>query len=587
MMISRLLLATSCLVLFSSCTSSHDVMQVAIAPNGIEPAAAVEEPVQPVEQWDDVKDVSGLVSGYLRALIAETDGDSVEAAKGYSAVSKANPDNSDMLYRALAMQLANGDIAGATKIAKKLTDKNEPITATVQLLLMVDAVKAGDYPRAQKTLAALRNKEADLLPFEILSGYLALEQGQEVDAVVQSIKNYPEQDGLEAEKNYHIGRIYERAGDTETALQYYAQGYLLNPTYLPIIARLGGIYEQQGDFAKAVDLYRNFDDMKPNSALFSGAQANAAAHKKGPVEKFDIQSNIGEVMFSLANIMIGQESFLTAEQFLQLARYLRPDDFYIPFYQGIIAEHEQNYADAVRLYRQVPKNSSLAVAAQIRIAQTLAAAGKNDEAVKSLAEMISRGEKVELARQSIAEIYYNQKNYAKAVEYYNILLQNPPKEPTKREAALFFARGTAFERLKQFDKAEKDILESLQIFPDNAVALNYIGYMLVDLKLDQKRGKGYIEQAIALKPYDGSILDSLGWAFYREGDYKAALSHLERAANMLPADPTVTEHLGDVYMKLERTDEAKIQWQRALRLGPDEPSIRLEIEQKLQALQAH
>lgn len=584
MILGRLLLATSCLVLFSSCTNSHDEMKVAVAPGIIEPVTAAETPA---EQWADVKDVGGLVSGYLRALVAENEGNAAEAAKGYEAVAKANPENSDMAYRALSMQLANGDVAGATRVAKNLAAMNEPITAVVQLLLMVDAVKESDYTSAQKTLAALRSKDADLLPFEILSGYLSLEQGQDVETIVQGIKNYPEQEGLEAEKNYHIGRIYERAGDTETALQYYAQGFVLNPTYLPIINRLGNIYEHQGEFNKAVDLYKTFDELKPASALFTGAQVNAAAGKVSPEESFTVQSNIGEVMFSLANIMIGQESFLTAEQFLQMARYLRPQDYYIPFYQGIIAEHEQSYDEAVIFYRKVPTGSGLGVAARLRIAQTLAAAGKHNEAVDALAEMIKRGEKPELARQTIAEIYYNQKDYAKAVEYYNVLLQNPPKEMTKREAALFFARGTAFERLKKFSLAERDIEKSLSIYPDNAVALNYIGYMLVDLKLDQKRGKDYIVRAIALKPSDASIMDSLGWALYREGDYKAALSHLERAASLLPADPTVTEHLGDVYLKLDRPDEAKIQWQRALRLGPDEPETRLQIEQKLQALQVH
>lgn len=582
MIFTRLLLATSCLVLFNSCTS-HGEEVIAVSTSA-ESAPVVEIPA---EQWQDVQDVGGLVSGYLRAVIAEIDGNTSEAAKGYSQVAKANPENVDMLYRALSLELANGNMPEATRIAQKLVDKGEQVTATVQLLLMVQAVKDSDYTKAQKILTSIRTAENDLLPFEILSAYLSLEQGQDVDIVVQGIKNYPEQEGLEAEKNYHIGRIYERSNDTATALQYYAQGYLLNPTYLPIIARLGSIYEHRGEFDKAIDLYKNFDELKPASALFAGAQTNAAAHRVGPQESFTLQSNIGEVMFSLANIMIGQESFLMAEQFLQMSRHLRPQDVYVPFYQGIIAEHEQSYDEAVAFYKQVPPNSGLGVAARLRIAQSLSADGKEDEAVKVLAEMVKKGEKTDLARQTIAEIYYNQKDYAKAVEYYNALLQSPPKELTKREAALFFARGTAFERLKQFDKAVNDLEKSITIAPDNAVVLNYIGYMLVDLKMDQKRGKSYIERAVSLRPQDGSILDSLGWAYYREGDYTTALGHLERAANLLPADPTVTNHLGDVYLKLNRPDEAKIQWQRALRLGPDEPAVRLEIEQKLQALQAH
>lgn len=585
MIFSRLLLASSCLVLFTSCTSQAD-LQLAQQATTVEPAPAVVAE-QPIEQWQDVNDVGGLVSGYLRALIAEGEGDAAEAAKGYAQVAKTNPENADMLYRAMSMQLANGELPAAIKVAHQLLARNEQITPAVQLLLVVDAVKGGDFTRAQKYLADLRMQEEDLLPFEALHAYLALEQGQDLETVIQNIKNYPAPEGMETEKNYHIGRMYERAGDVETALQYYAQGFILNPTYLPLIARLGNIYEHQGEFNKAVELYKTFDELKPNSALFAGAQTNALAKKVGPKESFSAQSNTAEVMFSLANLMIGQESFLLAEQFLQMARYLRPQDAYIPFYQGIIAEHEQDYPRATTFYREIPESSGLGVAARLRTAQTLSAANKDDEAVAVLTNMIKRGEKVDLARQSIAEIHYNQKDYAKAVEYYNVLLQNPPKEMTKREAALYFARGTAFERLKQFERAERDIEKSLSIFPDNAVALNYIGYMLVDLQRDQKRGKRYIEQALALKPYDGSIIDSLGWAYYHEGNYQEALIHLERAATLLPADPTVTEHLGDVYYKQGRLDEAKTQWLRALRLEPDEPAIRRNIEQKIQSLQAH
>jgi tetratricopeptide (TPR) repeat protein len=585
MIFSRLLLTTTCLVLFTSCTNQGDYGLVQ-APAIIEPAASA-DPQTPAEQWQDVSNLEGLVSGYLRALIAEGVGDASEAARGYAEVAKANPENMDMLYRALSMQLASGDLPAAIKIADQLKAKDQQVTPTVQLLRVADAVKRNDFQAAQQTLTELRSQEDDLLSFEVLSAYLALAQGAEVEAQVEAIKNFPAAEGQETEKNYHIGRIYEQAGDQKTALQYYAQGYVLNPTYLPLIARLGNIYEHQGEFSKAVDLYKTFDEMKPSSALFAGAQQNAMAKKVGRKESFTPQSNVGEVMFAIANLMISEESFLAAEQFLQIARYLRPHDMYIPFYQGIIAEHEQDYTRAVAFYREIPPADGIGLAARLRTAQALSASGKNDEAVAVLADMVKRGEKVDLARQTIAEIHYNQKDYAKAVEYYNILLQNPPKEMTKREAALYFARGTAFERLKQFDKAQRDIEKSLSIFPDNAVALNYIGYMLVDLKLDQKRGKRYIEQALALKPYDGSIIDSMGWAYYHEGNYAEALNYLERAATLLPADPTVTEHLGDVYYKQGRLDEAKTQWLRALRLEPDEPAIRHNIEQKIQSLQVH
>lgn len=575
------------LVGLGSCTSYSDLAPVAspLPSLATHPTETENETSSP--SWPEVTHVSQLVSGYLRAVIAESEGDAPAAAQGYHEAAQANPANGDIVYRALTMHLASGNLAAAVTLAQQLEQQQEPMLPTLRLLLFTDAVQRNDLTTAQHHLVQLRTPENDLLPFALLQAYLSRAQGEPLDAVVQSIKETPTPDGLEIEKNYHLGRMYESDHDVNTALQYYAQGFILNPAYLPIVARLGSIYEQQGQFNKAVDLYKTFDDIKPNSALFAGALVNAQHKKNTPPEVFTLASQVGEVMFSLANIMLGQESFLMAAQFLHMAHALRPQDPYITFYQGIVAEHEQDFSAALGFYQAISPSSGLGVAARLRRAQTLSAAGRYDEAMAILARMIQQKEKVNLARQAMAEILYNQKNYAQAVKYYDALLQNLPATMTPREAALYFARGTAFERLKRFDKAESDLEKSLSIYPDNPVALNYMGYMLVEQKRDLKRGRSYIERALAIKPQDGSIIDSLGWAYYLEGNDTQALQYLERASTLLPADPTVTEHLGDVYFRQGRLSEARTQWQRALRLGPDDVTTRQGIEHKLQALQGH
>ena len=88
-----------------------------------------------------------------------------------------------------------------------------------------------------------------------------------------------------------------------------------------------------------------------------------------------------------------------------------------------------------------------------------------------------------------------------------------------------------------------------------------------------------IQRAVELRPHSGAIIDSLGWAYYRLGDYDQALTHLERAVELEPADPTLNDHLGDVYWQLGRRIEARFQWRRALSYEPDNPA---PIEAKLQ-----
>lgn len=102
--------------------------------------------------------------------------------------------------------------------------------------------------------------------------------------------------------------------------------------------------------------------------------------------------------------------------------------------------------------------------------------------------------------------------------------------------------------------------------------MNYLGYMWVDRGERLAEGLALIERAAALRPNSGAIIDSLGWAYYRAGDYERALEQIERAIVLEPADATLNDHLGDVYWRLGRRTEARFQWRRALGLNPDNPA---------------
>ena len=133
---------------------------------------------------------------------------------------------------------------------------------------------------------------------------------------------------------------------------------------------------------------------------------------------------------------------------------------------------------------------------------------------------------------------------------------------------MFYDRGVALERAGQWPRAEGDLLHALDLKADQPLVLNYLGYSWVDRGENLDRGLKMIEKAVELRPEDGYIVDSLGWAHYRLGEYEKAAEYLEKATELVPEDPTINDHLGDAYWQTGRLVEARYQWRRAVQFGP-------------------
>ena len=118
-------------------------------------------------------------------------------------------------------------------------------------------------------------------------------------------------------------------------------------------------------------------------------------------------------------------------------------------------------------------------------------------------------------------------------------------------------------------KAEADFKKALELFPDQPMVLNYLGYSWVDQGINLEEGFRLLREAVRQRPNDGYIIDSLGWAHYRLGRYEEALKELEKAIELKPGDPVINDHLGDVYWKVGRKLEAKFQWNHARDLKPE------------------
>jgi Flp pilus assembly protein TadD len=148
-------------------------------------------------------------------------------------------------------------------------------------------------------------------------------------------------------------------------------------------------------------------------------------------------------------------------------------------------------------------------------------------------------------------------------------------EPAEgRYWSLFYSRGIALERSGQWPRAEGDFLRALELQSDQPLVLNYLGYSWLEKREHLDRALKMIERAVELRPNDGYIVDSLGWAHFQLGDYPQSIQYLERAIELLPEDPTINDHLGDAYWRSGRLAEARYQWQRALQFQPEADEVK-------------
>lgn len=223
---------------------------------------------------------------------------------------------------------------------------------------------------------------------------------------------------------------------------------------------------------------------------------------------------------------------------------------------------------AIKIYERIPHASPLHRNASIQMAADLDALERSEEAQKRLEELLKDDPKDLEATLALGNLLRGHKKFAECGEAYSKAIDLIGK-PEKANWTVFYFRGICYERSKQWPKAEADLKKALELYPDQPHVLNYLGYSWIDQGVNLDQGMEMIKKAVAQRPDDGYIVDSLGWAYYRLGNYEEATKELERAIGLKPEDPTINDHLGDAYWRIGRKLEATFQWNHARDLKPD------------------
>jgi tetratricopeptide (TPR) repeat protein len=556
----------------------------ALAMPGSVSAQTPDHPTDNSAQFPTSHDLKSLtMSGsYLAARHASVERDSNSAATFYRSALRTDPKNNDLLDRAFISSLADGDIDEAVKLAERIltVDKSNRVA---RLVLGVRDLKAKKYAAAQLNInQSIRGPVTDLVA-TLLSGWASYGAG-DTKAAVAGIDKLTGPEWYPIFKDLHAGLILELAGKEKDAGTRFERAYKLDDSMLRVADAYARWLSRYKDDPAATGIYEAFDKKLPRHPLVLEGLRETKAGKKLPPLVDSAQAGAAEALYGIGAMLTRRGGEDLALVYLQLSLYLAPNHPLALLSLADLYESVKKPAMAIKVYERMPASSPLKRNAEIQLATNLDAADRSDEAIKILKGVTSADSKDIEAIMALGNIERGRKKFADCVDTYSKGIDALPDANDKTNWVYYYYRGICEERSKQWSKAEADMRKALDLQPEQPHVLNYLGYSWVDQGINLDEGMKMIKRAVDQRPDDGYIVDSLGWAYFRIGNYEDAVKNLERAIDLKPEDPTINDHLGDAYWRVGRTLEAKFQWAHARDLKPepeDLPKIEAKIENGL------
>jgi tetratricopeptide (TPR) repeat protein len=514
---------------------------------------------------------------YLAARHAGTERDSAAAAAYYLNVLKADPKNPDLLGRAFLSVLTGGDIDQAGKLADRLlqVDRTDRIA---RLVVGVRALKQKDYSAARQNFGqSVRGPVTDLTA-TLLSAW-ALAGSGDTRVSIDTMDKLSGPDWYAIFKDLHAGLILDLANNKKEAGKRYERAYKVDPTAVRMVEAYGRYLARGGNKADALKVYGDFNKVLPDHPLIVQEMKAVNDGDKIPLLVDSPQAGAAEALYGLGASIGRRGGEDLALIYLQLALYLEPSHAMALLSLADLYESLKKPDLAIKVYERVPASSPLSRNAEIQLAGDLDQLDRADEAKKRLDHVIAEHPKDTEAILALGNIQRGRKEFAECADTYGKAIATIAK-PDKSNWVVFYFRGICYERSHQWPGAEADMKKALELYPEQPLVLNYLGYSWVDQGVHLDDGMDMIRRAVEQRPDDGYIVDSLGWAYFRTGNYDEAVKNLERAVELKPDDPTINDHLGDAYWRVGRTLEAHYQWTQAKDLGPEKEDLP-KIEAKL------
>nr|WP_246349639.1 tetratricopeptide repeat protein [Devosia subaequoris] len=497
-----------------------------------------------------------VTGSYMAGQQALKDLRTDEAARYFSDAAQADWDNPILIERAFVALATDGQIGKAASTARRMLEL-DPANELAELVVASEALKERRYGSAVRQLGQISQDSFSGITAGILRAWAMVGDNRGDDA--QALMEKLGANGLDEFLVFHRALMAEAAGDTELALELAARAFEAEP----YVARMAEVYARMlanaGRFDEAVAVLDAFEGEGLTHPIIEIVRESIEAGRRPGVFAANVQIGAAEMFHGIGVALSRDGSSDLALVFLRLGVYLDPGADVISLALGQLLDIAGQHQAANQIYDAIPANSAMKPMAVVRIAQNLDATGDRAEAIRRLHNIIATRPDDLDAVSVLGDLLRYDEDYLAAAEAYTKALEITGGE-SPADWRFYYVRGIAYERAKEWPKAEADFLKALDLNPDQPQVLNYLGYSWIDQDMHLVRALEMIETAVAAQPQDGYIIDSLGWAFYKLDRMEEAVETLERAVMLLPNDPEINDHLGDAYWKVGRKLEARFQW---------------------------
>jgi tetratricopeptide (TPR) repeat protein len=521
-------------------------------------------------QQDEVADAAYAL---MVAEIALQQGDTALAVQHYLQLARSQ-DNAEIAERAVRVAVYGQNLEAAVEAAQRWIELDPNRVEARQVIAAI-------YVRQDKIQEAfaylddlIRSSELDdAALFPPLLGILAREKNANTVLAVSQRIAYESPERAYAQ--YLHGMLAAQNGRSKEALRFLDRSLAIveidgvHSARAKVLLRLGRPDDAVVSLRKAVESNPDDKNLRLTYArlLVDVKQYEAAwvefekLHRASPDD--------AELLYTLGLLSLESQRLDDAEKYMMMLVRLKQREGEAQYYLGRINENRKHYDKAIEWYQKVFVGE-YKFDARLRIADMLGLLGRIDDAAAHLDEML-KGSQSDgtLVRIYIGkgELLRSARRYPQAMEVFNTALGIVPGN-----SDLLYARALVAEKLGRIDILERDIRTILKTEPDNAHALNALGFTLADQTDRYQEAYGYLKRAIEIMPDDAAIIDSWGWVHYRLGDYDKAISLLRKALSQFD-DAEISAHLGEVLWVTGDQQEARQVWQRALKKSPDDPVL--------------
>ena len=519
-------------------------------------------------------------SDYFSALISYDNQNNEKALKFFNSSKYLLNEHDGFLKEYVFLLVVEGQVSKAIKQIKFSKNENNSSFFEAGLLLVLDALNKKNFNDASKLLNDLNTYEEsenfESIIYHTLQSYNYLFLNKQIKG-----------------KNKNFGQL---GLITEAFQNCYLNNNLAKSYFIDLINSNNVNYSRYL-FFYLINLIENKDydsvkkisstiDLLNNSLLISQSKKWI---EKSNFEKFNKYFScknekdiLAEFFFLVANLYSSEEEYEKSNFYLNISYYLNPK-FY--FNLSLLAENyyiNNNFNSTKKILEKFNKNDEIYNWYKERKISQLISETKTEQlALKYIEKKFKNYKKPNIKIFfDMANIYKSVKKHNKAIEYYSIVLSSLDNN-SPAYADVLYKRGGSYERLGEYEKADNDLLNSLEIVPDDPYVMNYLAYSWLERNLKINKAIEMLERAYKQKKSDPYIIDSVGWGYYLIGDYVKAEKFLKQAVQLMPDDPIVNDHYGDILWRLNRKLQAKYFWKNVLNLKDTEEKMKKDITEKL------